>query len=361
MANRLVLAHATWLLLQGPKTLRRSHSGSVEGDSEALRRCSGRLYYPDCELKRQTLEDLCLPSILQLEAKWLLEHQLAMNKARREREAAETELASKKRKLDSAAEEDMTNARGPQTEETSAKRIKVQHSPAHPASPSEKPHVGPPKDAKSLDAPRDIESVTSRATKPVMTTGEESGGQNGGQPANKDTSQAALVQDERRAEVAEIAQDKAAAPPPEESKEQKEQLEQLEHADQTANEEDMNFESMFGDANVGDDQNNDLSFDMDLNSANLVGSNPFDSTSHEANNLELLPGLASYANASGDDFSMLNLPASSKTNQIPPLEKEFDLPEIQGDSSFNDLFADGDFGGDASLMDLDLENGFFDN
>jgi hypothetical protein len=58
---------------------------------------------------------------------------------------------------------------------------------------------------------------------------------------------------------------------------------------------------------------------------------------------------------------MLNLPASSKTNQIPPLGKEFDLPEIQGDSSFNDLFADGDFGGDASLMDLDLENGFFDN
>jgi len=269
-------------------------------------------------------------------------------------------LASKKRKLDSAAEEDITNAHAPQTEDMSVKRIKVQHSPAPPASPSEIPHVGPPKDAKSLDAPRDVESVTSRAIKPVMTAGEESGDQKGGQPATKDTSQATLVHNERKAEVAGIAQDKATAAPPEESKEQKEQLE---HADRTANDEDMNFESMFGDAIVGNDQNNDLSFDMDLNSANLVGSNPFDSTSHDASNLELLPGLASYANASGDEFRMLNLPTSSKTNQagIAPLGKEFELPEIQGDSSFNDLFADGDFGGDASLMDLDLENGFFDN
>jgi hypothetical protein len=354
-----VLAHTTRLLLQGPKTLRRSHSGSVKADSEALRRCSGRLYYPDRKLHKHIFKGLCLPHFLQLEAKWLLEHQLARNKARREREAAETELASKKRKLDSAAEEDTTNAQAPQTEDMSTKRIKVQHNPAHPGSPPEKDQVEPPKDEKSLDVPHDVDTITSRPIKAVMTTGEESGGQKGGQPANKDTSQAALVQDDMRAEVTGTAQEKAIAVLPEEHKDQ---TEQVEHVDQTAIDEDMNFESMFGDANVGNDQNNDLSFDMDLNAANLAGSNPFDSTPHDASNLELLPGLASYANAGGDEFSMVNLHPSSKTNQagIAPPGKEFELPEIQGDSSFNDLFADGDFGGDASLMDLDLENGFFD-
>jgi hypothetical protein len=287
-----------------------------------------------------------------------VEYELATNKARREREAAEREMASKKRKLDSAADEDATNAHAPQTEEMSAKRIKVQHSPLHLASLLEKTHEGSPKDAPSLDPPRDVDEVTSRAIKPGMTTGEESG-QIAGQPANKDIPQTALVQDERRGEVAEIPQDKATAAPPEETKKQSELVE---HADQAVNDEDMNFESMFGDVNVGNDQNNDLNFDMDINSANLVGSNPFDSTSHDTNNLELLPGLASYANASGDDFSMLNLPTSSKANQtgISTLDKDFELPEIQGDSNFNDLFADGDFGGDASLMDLDLEHGFFD-
>jgi hypothetical protein len=187
---------------------------------------------------------------------------------------------------------------------------------------------------------------------------EEQSHQKAGQPRSTNPSQAlVLVKEEKDKDVTEFTKDKPApAPAPEE-----EPGEHNEQAELTANDEDMNFESMFGDANAGNDQSNDLNFDLDLNPDKFGGSNPFDSTAHDATNLELLPGLESYANASGDDFGMLNLPSSSTANQpgIPALGNNFDLPEIQGDSNFNDLFADGDFGGDASLMDLDLEDSFF--
>ena len=299
---------------------------------------------------------------LQLDAKWLLEHQLVQNRVRRAREAAETEMASNKRKLESTLEEGSTYNHASDMGDNPAKRIKVQHNPHDTAL------LGPEQNGedstKGVHNPKRAENAEeedSAAAKPDILTAEEDG-QKADPPGNQESLAGAAGQEEKTTTVTEPPLDKPAAPPPEEIKEQKEQAGEADQTDRTGNDEEMNFESMFGDVNTGNDQNNDLNFDLDLSTANLVESNPFDSTTHEPTNLELLPGLESYANASGDDFGMLNLPSTTKANpsSVPGLGTEFELPEIQGDSNFNDLFADGDFGGDASLMDLDLENGFFD-
>lgn len=305
----------------------------------------------------------------QLEAKWLLEHQLAQNRARRAREAAETEHASNKRKLESVADEASASTAAQILEENPAKKIKLQHIPSDDPLPIMEIQEEPMKNCADSQPTRDDDKTLRKIAKPVMTEVEENG-QKSGVPDKKEVALAEVGVTEKNNVSTEFPPDKSGTAPPDEFKKQqkqkeqskqREQKEQKEQADLPTNDEDMNFESMFRDANAGTDQNNDLSFDLDLNTDNLGGSNPFDSTAHGANNLELLPGLESYANASGDEFGMLNLPSSSTAIQpgVRALENNFDLPEIQGDSNFNDLFADGDFGEDASLMDLDLEDGFF--
>ena len=213
---------------------------------------------------------------------------------------------------------------------------------------------------QSLEPVQNAKAGASEASNSGMATVEDTG-QKAGLPGDQDIPQGAVVQEGMSSKVTELPLDKPHEAPTEEPKEQDEQMHRADRADQTGNDEDLNFESMFGDANGGNDQNNDLNFDLNLNPDHLVGANPLDSTTHDANNLELLPGLESYANASTDDFSMLNLPPSTGANQsgIRRQENNFELPEIQGDSNFNDLFADGDFEGDAALVDLDLDDGFF--
>ena len=289
----------------------------------------------------------------QLDAKWLLEHQLAQNQARRAREAAEKETSSNKRKLETVAEAAPGTSDMQTMDENPSKRIKVQHSPRDIAFPAEQIHVESAKDAQGFKPAPALKEDIPDITKVGTTTAEESV-QRDGQHDHKSSPQATRIQEEKSNKAVEKSQDKTAASSVAKATEQSEQ------AEQTAPTED-NFQSMFRHAPSGNDQNNDLDIDLNLSADNLESSNPFDSAAHDANNLELLPGLESYANASGDEFNMLNVPASATENQkgIQASNNNFDLPEIQGDSNFNDLFADGDFGGDASLMDLDLEDGFF--
>ncbi|KAF7512130.1 hypothetical protein GJ744_002292 [Endocarpon pusillum] len=305
--------------------------------------------------------DDCLIQIL--DAKWLLEHQLAQNHARRAREAAETEMESSKRKLESTPEEGSTYNHAPDKGDNPAKRTKVQHSPRDTVLPGpEQNGEDSTNGVHNSKHAENAEGEASAAAKPDILTAKEDG-QKAGPPGNKESSAGAAGQEEKIITATEPPPDKPSAPPPEEMKEQKEQAGEAVQAGRTGNDEEMNLDSMFADVNTGNDQSNDLNFDLDLSTANLVESNHFDSSGHEPTNLELLPGLESYANASSDDFGMLNLPSTTRANpsSVPGLGTEFDLPEIQGDSNFDDLFADGDFGGDASLMDLDLENGFFDS
>jgi hypothetical protein len=293
--------------------------------------------------------------VAKLDAKWLLEHQLAQNRARRAREAAEDEVVSNNRKLEAITDGDSRENEVQHMEDNPAKRIKTQHSPGDTALLAIQSHEDSKEDLQAMESAHKSNESISDAVKRGSLTAKETGPRSAN-PGDKDPIQIAEVQDKKSSEVVERPRSKPqAASPEEEVKEESEQV------DQMVNDEDMNFESMFGDANAGNDQSNDLAFDLDLNPDNIVGSNPFESTTSDVNNLELLPGLESYANASGDDFGMLNLPPSTTANQPsrPTQENNFELPEIQGDSNFNDLFADGDFGGDASLMDLDLEDGFF--
>ena len=297
----------------------------------------------------------CSFFVSQLEAKWLLEHQLAQNRARRAREAAEFEVASNKRTLETATEGLSVNSQAQQTEDNSAKKIKVQHSPSDTAVPPEESREESTKNAQSLEHDQKIEDKVPDVDKLDTSTAEETDPEPK-ELDRKESSRAADIQEKKGKGAENISQKQNRAPAAQESTELNEQ------PDQTVSDGDMNFESMFGDANADNDQNNDMNFDLDLNPDNLNVSNPFDSTSHNASNLELLPGLESYANASGDDFNMLNLPSTTTGDQIGTgavKNNSSDLPEIQGDSNFNELFADGDFGGDASLMDLDLEDGFF--
>lgn len=284
----------------------------------------------------------------------MLEHQLAENRARRAQEAAGTESELSKRKLENVREGESGQIDVEKAEENSAKRIKVQLSPRETLLQLDPVNEEPPKEAQRSEHAQNADNKASDATDPGLPVAEETV-QKDNQPADKDSSQAAGRHGEKSNSNEQLPETKSAAAPAGGSKEQKDQAER--EADGGA----MNFDSMFRDANVENEQNNGLNLNLDLNPDNLGSSNPFDSATHDPNNLELLPGLESYANASGDDFTMLNLPPPGSRDQSggPALNDGFGLPEIQGDSNFNDLFADGDFEGNASLMDLDLEDGLF--
>lgn len=186
-------------------------------------------------------------------------------------------------------------------------------------------------------------------------------------PHNEQKSHPEEVEDERGKEGTERSEEKVT---PDEATATTEVQETGNGTEQRASYDDLNFDSMFGEADtskdankdvdngLGKDVDNNLNFDLDLKTDKLGGTNPFGTSVEEADDLEILPGLESYANASGDDFNMLALPASTTGGQAG-VNNQFDLPEIQGGSSFDDLFADGDLGGDAALMDLDLEDSFF--
>ena len=291
----------------------------------------------------------------QLDAKWLLEHQLEQNRARRAQVAAQTEVASNKRKLESAREAESAEPKVQQVEENSAKWIKVQHSPDENAFCANGTPEVPTKDVQSSEhAEIKEDSIPDVNTLSIA----KADGTAQREPDEKESAQPAGIQEESSKEVEQITPPEEAAPP------QQLLTQQNEQPERTVSDGDMNFESMFGDINAGNDQTNDqtndLNFDLDLNPQSLAVSNPLDSATHNASNLELLPGLESYANASGDEFNMLDLPSTTNDQTgTQAVNYSLDLPEIQDDTNFNDLFADGDFGADASLMDLDLEDGFF--
>lgn len=263
-------------------------------------------------------------------------------------------MAFNKRKLENAAGSGTHNVEAHKPEDNSAKRIKVQSSPQETPLPLDLVNVDPSKEARRPEPAQDADERASDTHHQGLSKAEEIA-QKGSRPGDNETSKAVHIQNEKSNVNEAHKQDTLTSARAGETNEQKEQPEQ------TANEEELNFESMFSDANDGNEQNNDLQFNLELNTDNLGSSNPFGSTTHDGNHLGLLPGLESYANSSGDDFTVINIPTSvsgaQSGNRV--MNDDFGLPEIQSDNNFNDLFADGDFGGDASLMDLDLEDGFF--
>jgi hypothetical protein len=323
----------------------------------------------DCEIQIvSSLQSTILTSltkITQLEAKWYLEHQLAINRARRAQKASENAHAANKRKLDLVTDEQ--NGDAGKMEENPAKRIKVQDT----------------KESNGLVAEgtatrvEDAEAAAIDATQNPNVNNE---------PPSQSTEAAkeTVEETDRPNQAAERSQPTAAAPkkPPDLnttngtnpiSTDFASQEEPKTSGPATSIDENQgfNFDSMFDDANEGGDGNNaDLDFDMELGTdafSNVINGQNKGQADKSTSLDSLLPGLETYPNQTGDEM-MVNF-NSSNDGAGGPSTNEFDLPDL-GDSTFDDLLNDNSFGGDMggtgddmlnddSMMDLGEFDSFF--
>jgi hypothetical protein len=315
----------------------------------------------DCEIQivsslRSTIPT-SLTKITKLEAKWYLEHQLAINRARRAQKASENAHAVNKRKLDLVTDEQNGNTE--KMEENPAKRIKVQDT-------------------------KESNGLVAEGTAATRTEGAEAAAIDATQnPNNEPPAQSTEAANEnveetdRPNQAAESSQPTATAPkkPPglnttnstnPISTDVASQEEPKTSGPATSIDENQgfNFNSMFDDANEGGDGNNaDLDFDMDL------GTDAFSNVINDQNNKgpadksasldSLLPGFENYANQTGDEM-MMNFNSSSAgaagmDGAAAPSTNEFDLPDLV-ESTFDDLLNDNSFGGDMGGTGDDMLN-----
>lgn len=309
-----------------------------------------------------------------LEAKWYLEHQLKLNKERREVAQAEKEdSSSAKRKLAEFQQAQITEGSDTVSPEQPAKRQRIdedkssdnvretskQHPPEQestqkegPAAQSKVPNIETKE--KSAEQPpevqREISTVQAVQPKPKETPAKPP-------PAPVNTSMPTGSRP---------STSNGGRGPPSQSGQ---------NTPATAAEE-FNFESMFGEASADQNDGGALSFDnMDLVGAESIGGtgmeaggfndpNAFNLGDTSLNNL--LPELESYAKQSGEHgdgeggFDFGNAEAA---------DNEFALPDL-GNTTFDDFLNDntfGDGGGgddflkDGEMMNLDdLDASFFD-
>ncbi|EXJ78640.1 hypothetical protein A1O1_09041 [Capronia coronata CBS 617.96] len=243
-----------------------------------------------------------------LEAKWYLEHQLALNKARREAEAREESAAHAKRKHEEIKDEPEKAA--PENErENAPKRVKTAE-PEEPVALKQQPSQSPSQRPPPLPAATAVPNGTNNA---ASKTGEKP--------------KASVTTEVKKAKPPTAT---APAPPPRQQDKPSQSVQIPEKAmpQPTAEEmpkitpqdtpgagnEDFNFVSMFGEPSGDnlDGAGNDMNFDLNLG-------NGFDAESaaqhlnvHDSSLNSLLPGLESYANQAGDDNSF-NMGDSTNT------------------------------------------------
>ena len=306
----------------------------------------------DCEIQivsslRSTIPT-CLTKITKLEAKWYLEHQLAINQARRAQKASENAHAVNKRKLDLVTDEQ--NGDAEKTEENPAKRIKVQDT----------------KESKGLVAEGKATRVEDAEAAAIDAT--QNPNVNNEPPAQStEAANEPVEETDRPNQAAESSQPTATAPkkPPDLnttnginpiSTDFASQEEPKTSGPATSIDENQgfNFDSMFDDANEGGDGNNaDLDFDMELGTdafSNVIsGQNNKGQADKSASLGSLIPDLETYANQTADE--MMNFNSSNADGA----GNEFDLPDL-GDSTFDDLLNDNSFGGDMGGTGDDMLN-----
>ena len=273
-----------------------------------------------------------------LEAKWCLEHQLALNKAQREAQALEENLV--KRKL-----EDATQQMGGTTEmdidHPSPKRQKLEDGAPEPTSQTEvAPPAPDPTDEATFEQPLEqkLESTPSNSKpeppKPQIKIPEP---------------QSQQIQDRIRPSTSEGFPKYTPQTTP-------------------ANES-FNFESMFGEPTADGSENN-LDLDLDLD-PDTFGSNIHLDDPSSLNSL--LPGVDSYVTQAGSHDYDLNLDGAADNfggggggGGLPSLGESFELPEMG--NAFDALLEDNPFGGDLGdgmddindpMMDLDSLDKFF--
>ncbi|OAP62728.1 hypothetical protein AYL99_01955 [Fonsecaea erecta] len=251
-----------------------------------------------------------------LDAKWYLERQLALNKARREAKAREDGAASAKRKREESKEANETAQTA--DSENAPKRVKTQEpeSPvqaqpkAQQPSPAQKP-APPPTVAPTASAVQSLPGSTEKNPTPkppdkprVSVTTDMKAAQPTVGPASRPQEKPPDTAQQPESTMTQTTTEDFPKPTPQDTPAE-------------ANEA-FNFESMFGEpsADMMEGNNNDISFDLD-NLGDGFGADPSHLNMQEDASLSsLLPGLESYVNQTGDDANFgMSVPT---VNGLPP-------------------------------------------
>lgn len=310
-----------------------------------------------------------------LDAKWHLERQLALNKARREAKAKEESAANAKRKRDES--KDLRDTSQPVDRESASKRVKTdepeepmpsvqavqpavqpQVEPTPPITPASLPHKSPVKSdpPKSKEPDKDKGKPKAPMSTPVQQPPSI-------QAESKPSQNPPAKVPAKQPKLAESAP-QPLPPPPEPVQTQFVPMEvNLQDTPATATE-DFNFVSMFGDASAGDlmdSANNDMPFNLNFEvDADAVAA------AQDSSLTSLLPGLESYANQTGDDssFNLGAAPGPADLNNMsqsypqgPTATADFGLPTL-GPNEFDDFLNSNDMTFDNALDDgmMNMDN-----
>ncbi|EXJ63460.1 uncharacterized protein A1O5_11509 [Cladophialophora psammophila CBS 110553] len=249
-----------------------------------------------------------------LDAKWYLERQLALNKARREAKAREDSAASAKRKREEPkdAQETAQTADG----ENAPKRVKTQE-PESPVQAQPKPQQPSP---AQKPTPSPAVAAHTNAAQPLPGPAEKT-------PQPPDKPRVSVTTDMKTSHPAVVPASRPQEKPPETAQQPESTMTQTtteefpkptpQDTPAEANEA-FNFESMFGEpsADMMDGTNNDMNFDLD-NLGDGFGADASQlNVQQDASLSSLLPGLESYANQTGDDANF-GMPGTT-ANGLPP-------------------------------------------
>ena len=292
-----------------------------------------------------------------LDAKWYLERQLALNKARREAKAREDSAASAKRKREEVTDrhDKAQTAEG----ESASKRVKTQE-PEEPVEPQSKPQQKPQQTSPNQKPAPQPQPVVAPNKPPAQAA-----------PNAKDKPVTVKPPDKPKVAVTkDIKAPQPTAPVPAKKQEKTKPSEPVHAPERTMTQtttdefpkptpqdtpadgnEAFNFESMFGEpsADMMDGAGNDMNFDLE----DLGGDSYGNMQDNSLNSL--LPGLESYANSAGDDttYNMLGAPMNGMptgadalvtSNQPDPTQQpqqaanvsDFSLPQL-GPNEFDDF------------------------
>ena len=326
-----------------------------------------------------------LLTIIKLEAKWYLEHQLAQKRKLRAPRGGVTATETTKRKLDLMQDEAAT-CHQDEVDESPAKRIKIQEN--NEEKPTADPAI-PPVPTKIVE--RQVEPPKQEAEDASLPKPQIKHSPNGEAPSEPSRSQPAippdavsLLEPTQLPESVMVLEKKVEIAP----SNPEEKPKPMSHDTPGNQSQEYNFSSMFA-APTGDENGNDTNLDLPTN----LNADSFTGHLNESENSQigggdnpnsltsLLPGLETYANQTGEDMMMdFSAPAAASGTDLEESEtcagNIFDLPEIgEGTYDFlNDgILAEGgtrgmgngvgdgdDLLNDESMMDLgDLDTSFF--
>lgn len=293
----------------------------------------------ECSKRFQDALDDC--EIQLLDAKWYLEHQLALNREKREAKAREEGAAVAKRKHDEVKEKGDAEGRS-----QDAKRAKTdgeqEDKTAKPADVDTVSETVPskPETASTSD------TVDAQPLENALDTGNSKGDDGKETQQTQDISQPTTTN-----KPLEKAPDKSLEEPPNPMDDFPKTTPQVTPA---ATNDEFNFESMFGEASADPGGAEDgINFDLNLGDDFAAGLDLGNELNQNSTNADpLMTGLESFDNQAENNGANIN------DNQAV----NFDLPDL-GPNEFDAFFNDNNLSGDMNLNDdlMNAENMNMDN